>query len=169
MAGTAKRFETRSSCAALVSASGGTRGWTSVDADKRRVLPIGRNGGRETPDPPSLFRRGFQEQGICGFGVSVRPFVHRGSSRPRLLGLAWERSPFVTVGIYSSRFGGIFLSSSKKKPTCHGVPDDILPPFATFSIAENFEFPIRSLANWPLHTQCHSSIPKMYCRYFGRK
>jgi len=80
----------------------GTR--ASVDADKRRILPIGCVGGRN-PELWSLFRCGFQEQGIREFGVcpSVHPFACCGSNRPRLLGsrirayLLLSRSEFIRL------------------------------------------------------------------------
>lgn len=121
------------------------------------ILRIGRVEGRN-PELGSLFRCGFQEQGIRGFGLPVRLFVRRGSQTKAIRPRMRERSPFVTVGIYSSRFSGI--SSRQKRSRLVAQPQTRHPP----SLPTILNFRYGRLVNWLLHTRRHSPIPKMYYR-----
>lgn len=120
-------FETRSSWFLPLAGREAIRAWMLTNDASYRLAGIG---GRNL-DPRSLFRRGFQEQGICGFVVSVLV------ARPRLLGshksvLLLSRSEFIRLDSAES-------SSPRQKrsrpvtesQTIYSLP---LSPFATFSI-----------------------------------
>lgn len=101
----------------------------------------------ETRGPRSLFRRGFQEQGICGFGMSIRSSVV--VARPRLLGshksvLLLSRSEFIRLDSAES--------SSPRQKRSRPVTESQtiyspLHPLATLRIYRGFRIP-NIFASW---------------------
>lgn len=122
------------------------------------ILRIGRVGGRN-PGLRSLFRCGFQEQGIRWFGLPVRLFVRRGSQteaiRPHMRASFFCHGRNLFVSIQRNLF------SSKKKPTCRAASDGT-PSRLSLPTILNFRY--GRLVNCLLHTRRHSPIPKMYYR-----
>lgn len=158
MAGTAKRFETRSRTA-LVSGL-----WRDEKLSVRGSWQTTRSCGLAASEAGtrrlrSLFRCGFQEQGIRRFGLPVRPFVRRGSRteaiRPHMRASFFCHGRNLFVSIQRN------LLSSKKKPTCRAASDET-PSRLSLPTILNFRY--GRLVNWFLHTRRHSPIPKMYYR-----
>lgn len=158
MAGTAKRFETRSRTALWFLPLAGREAERAWILTNDAMLRVGRVGGRNLRAPVVISVR-LPGVGIRGFALPVRLFVRRGSQteaiRPRMRVSSFCHSWNLFVSIQRN------LSSSKKEPTCRVVSDETP---SRFSLRTILNFRYGCLVNWLLHTRCHSPIPKMYYR-----